>query len=448
MATVDAVVLSHHKKVNGTYNVKFRVSHKGQKRYIDTEHHVGDMQLDGKRKIKDTFLNRILDKTLDHYRNLISELDTRIDFFTAESLRQYLLEQSGDVDFIKFCNALIARLEEEAKTPGQEGKRKTASMYLTVSNSIADFFRRESVSINEITVEFLSAYERFLKGRRVVTRLDQFKRPVTRVMEGLGPVSLNTYLRTLRSLFNLAKAKYNTPSLGIIKIEHYPFAEYKIPEAPETRKRNIDIKILRSIFGLEAKPGSTMELARDLFKLSFLLCGMNAIDLYYLTEANLVNGRLEYNRTKTKGKRIDRAFISIKIVGEAKGLIEKYLGVLRQRYANPNRLNKALSRGMKQICRELGLSGITMIWARHTFGTIARNKARRSKDDVAMALNHVDTGRRTTDIYIEKDWSILDELQQDVLKVIGYWRKENLELRKAVHVKRMLENVQLLPLTD
>src|SRR5690606_30973040 len=139
MATVDAVVLSHHRKADGTYNVKFRVSHKGIKRYIDTEHFVSDRQLDRKGKIRDTFLLRILDRTLDTYRDLISELDTKVEFFTVGTLKDYLLEQTGDVDFIRFCDRLITQLEEEAKSADEKGKGTTAGMYRTIRNSVADF---------------------------------------------------------------------------------------------------------------------------------------------------------------------------------------------------------------------------------------------------------------------------------------------------------------------
>ena len=89
-----------------------------------------------------------------------------------------------------------------------------------------------------------------------------------KTLEPLSDTSINTYFRTLRALFNLARAKYNKPSLGIVKIEHYPFAEFKIQEAPESRKRNVDIATLLKIISIEARPGSRMELARDLFKLS------------------------------------------------------------------------------------------------------------------------------------------------------------------------------------
>ena len=38
MATIAAVILGHQRKTDGTYNVKYRISHKGEKRYIETEH--------------------------------------------------------------------------------------------------------------------------------------------------------------------------------------------------------------------------------------------------------------------------------------------------------------------------------------------------------------------------------------------------------------------------
>lgn len=131
---------------------------------------------------------------------------------------------------------------------------------------------------------------------------------------------------------------------------------------------------------------------------------------------NIKNGRLEYNRSKTTGRRKDNAFISIKIVDEAKPLLEKYVGKLSERYSTIGCLNKALSKGMEQVCRMTSLSGVTFYWARHTFANVARNECRMSKDDIALALNHVDEGNRTTDIYIAKDWKIVDDVQSKVME--------------------------------
>src|SRR5690606_41382796 len=105
-----------------------------------------------------------------------------------------------------------------------------------------------------------------------------------------------------------------------------------------------------------------------------------------------------------------------------------------------------LSRGMKQICQKLGLNGITLTWARHTFGTVARNKARFSKDDVALALNHVETGRKTTDIYIEKDSSIVDELQYQVLINCKLLAAKKAAKRLTVNAKSIFGGIQLMPI--
>jgi len=116
--------------------------------------------------------------------------------------------------------------------------------------------------------------------------------------------------------------------------------------------------------------------------------------------------------------RYDDAFISLKIIPEARPLLEKYMGTLRARYSTANGLDTALSKGMELVRERTELQELTFYWARHSFATIARNKCRMSKDDIAEALNHVDGEHGTTDIYIEKDWSIVDDVQAAVIKFI------------------------------
>ena len=64
-----------------------------------------------------------------------------------------------------------------------------------------------------------------------------------------------------------------------------------------------------------------VQIARDAFIISFLLCGINSADLYYIVENN---GRVDYERRKTKDRRADNAFISIKIEPELLPYIDKY----------------------------------------------------------------------------------------------------------------------------
>jgi len=53
--------------------------------------------------IKDPFVLEIVDKKLKDYRKTISELEEKLDFFTAGSLRDYLKNIDEEIDFIKFC---------------------------------------------------------------------------------------------------------------------------------------------------------------------------------------------------------------------------------------------------------------------------------------------------------------------------------------------------------
>jgi hypothetical protein len=48
-------------------------------------------------------------------------------------------------------------------------------------------------------------------------------------------------------------------------------------------------------------------MAKEMFLLSLYLCGMNAVDFYYLEKEDIKKGRVEYNRTKTESRRKDGA---------------------------------------------------------------------------------------------------------------------------------------------
>ncbi|KAA8476260.1 integrase-like protein [Arcticibacter tournemirensis] len=419
MATVSAKVYEHHKKADGTYNVKICVHHKDQRKFIDTNHYVVKKQLTAKLKIKDNFVIDLIDDQLKGYRKIIGELGEKLNFFNAESLRDYLRDKDADVDFIKFCAVHIEQSEKD-------GRKGTAHNHRVVRNSLVDYFKREAVSVTEINSNMLLSYERFLRSERIMIRPSGQKNITKQTKsKGLSDSGLYNHMRDLRTLFNAARDMYNNEDLGIYRVRHYPFKKYKIGSAPLTKKRNNTLEQVRIIRYCVTKPGSRVELAKELYMLSFYLCGMNAVDLYHLTKENIRNGRIDYNRSKTEGQRKDNAFISIKIVDEARPLLEKYIERLSVRYVNSDGLNKALGMGMKQLRKITGLNELTVYWARHTFATIARNSCRMSKDDVAQALNHIDSEHTTTDIYIEKDWGIVDEVQ---IKVITLLRKLDMKI--------------------
>jgi len=112
-------------------------------------------------------------------------------------------------------------------------------------------------------------------------------------------------------------------------------------------------------------------------------------------------------------------------------LLEKYLGALSSKYTNHEGLDGALSKGMRDLRELAGVPEITFYWARHSFASLARHACRLSRDDVALALNHVDEGHRTTNIYIAKNWKIVDEVQEKVVGLLRGVDTDKLEMNGA-----------------
>ncbi len=122
------------------------------------------------------------------------------------------------------------------------------------------------------------------------------------------------------------------------------------------------------------------------------------------------------------------------------------MGKLSKRFSSHVGLSTALSTGMRRIQKNEKIPEVTYYWARHTFATVARNTCRKSKDDIALALNHVDEGRKTTDIYIEKDWKIVDEVQEAVIELLRD-KKEKKVLCQASPVQQLISGIKLMPLS-
>lgn len=212
------------------------------------------------------------------------------------------------------------------------------------------------------------------------------------------------HLRNLRSVVNYAIDNEVTSC--------YAFRRFKI-KTEATRKRNFDIDTLRRIFNHRCSE-EWQQKYLDFFKLSFMLVGINVVDLCSLDE--IYQGRVEYIRAKTH-----RPY-SIKVEPEAREIIDRYAGSDKllnfcDTYANYRHFYNNLCIGLNEIKKQLGLKELTTYWARHSWATIAR-KLKISKDTIALALGH---GSHTvTDIYIEEDFTEVDDANRKVLDYVLY----------------------------
>ncbi|WP_295793993.1 phage integrase SAM-like domain-containing protein [Mucilaginibacter sp.] len=413
MATIKEVVLKHHKKDDGTYNIKYRLTHNRKITYINTNYFAGEKQLKKDLTIKDKFLLSIISTDIAKYRMKLLELDSLLIHFDVKELANRLTQddENSVIDIIAFAKQYVKDLIEQ-------DRKGTAYPILTVANSLCDYFGTQKVGIEQINSIMLPDYERYLRKERKFKRKNQFGKDVNYVSKGLSDSGLHNHIRDLRTLFNAARDRYNDEDRGLIRIKHYPFKKHKVIEAPMTAKRALSVEQIVKIVEFKCIPGCRAELAKEIFLLSFYMCGMNAKDIYNLSQSSILKNRVNYNRSKTRKRRKDQALISINLIPEASPLLFKYINRLRDRYAESSNFNKALNKGLKEIGESIGIPSLTMYCARHSFGSMARNECRFSKDDVAFALNHIDNTTKTTDIYIKPDWRIIDDVQFNVVSLL------------------------------
>ena len=421
--TFKAVVYAHHRKEDGTYNVKIRVTHNRKRKHLPTSIFVTKEDLTRGLKIKNAQVNDTLKRTIDSYQKIAATLPIeRANVMSIEQVVDYLLNYNKnngvfELDFIAFARQVI----QETQAAGREG---TAKSYESAVNALVRYLKRDTLSIHEVTVKLLNDFCKFL--------MKEPARP-NRVKGERAP---SLYLGNIRILHNKAKAMYNDEDAGIIRIPLSPFKRFQVPRPPLTRKRSITIEQLQAIMRVPRRvgyqncakfPTSRQELARDMFLLSFGLIGMNSVDLYNCT--CIEGDRITYQRTKTSSRRADHATISIKIEPCVMPLVEKYRDPTGQRvfdfhlrYTTSNGFNGYINRGLKLIgaMEDIDIPDLEFYAARHTWATLARNKANIDKATIHEALNHVDEQMRVTDIYIDKDYSKQDEANKRVLELVGF----------------------------
>lgn len=404
-------------------------------RIYKTEFYVTDKQINKKAFVlKDSFIIRELDRRIAKYEELKSQkLGLRIELYTAKELAEYFEKQTtpgsdSSIDFIAFSRKHCERLRNE-------GRISTAQTLETATNAIIDFCNgRERIAITEITSKFLRQFEKHLRSERTIKRKNQFGKMVTTKKKPLSDVGVFDYMTNVRILFNAAINEYNDDEKDEVLIAHYPFRKYKLQKPPEPDKRNLkpdQIKAISQINENELEFERT-KFARDVFMLSFYLVGINMADLYDMQVSDFREGRLSYKRRKTKGRRRDQAFISIKVEPEVVPLIEKYraksgdyLFDFSKRYCDSHTFGNNVNKGLKKLAAKCRIEeNLTTYYARHSWATIARNNCGVSKDDINLSLNHVDEGLKMADVYIAKDWSLIDEANR---KVIDYLNGSDLK---------------------
>ena len=413
MATVKIVILKHQKRDDDTWNVKIRITHERQSSYIATSHYVGIDLINKKTFELKERNNPVYDQVMVDIlkiRGELSGLGHTIDLYSAKGLCSLMKDKlSNKPDGINLFDFGYAYAEKTLK----EGKR-IGENYRIAVHKFEDFIGSRNLCFSDITSSLLIKYDEYLRGMRSKS--------------GIGNISnsgVRLYMSKIQALFNKAKLEYNDEDLGVIRIANNPFVKYKIPKNPITRKRSLTAEQIRAIKSYHVPDNMIgVMLARDVFIISFVMVGMNSVDMFYLGLPN--NGRLNYERRKTKTRRDDKAFISIKVEPELLPYLERYKDLLGDRafnffvrYTTHKQFVHKVNIHLKKVGDAVGIPDLTLYAARHSWATIARNECGVSMDDVAMSLNHK-SGHDVTDTYIKKDWGRIDEANRKVIDFVFY----------------------------
>lgn len=290
-------------------------------------------------------------------------------------------------DFYEFFDGWYERCTAKGKKNYQTGMKKFKA-----------FVDKDSLSFSEITPQLLSDFQDSLSDL---------------------PRAQSMYMANLHHIWKEAEKWYDDD------LPKDPFKKIKIVKQKAVGQRAVDTDTIIKVY--EYKPQfSTDELARDCYLLSFCFMGMNSADLY--TCAPIKNGVLAYNRTKVKDRRDDGAHTEINVPDFIMPLVLKYMeqGTGKKasqhafnffrRYRCFEDFNRALNMGLKKIFGKG--SPISFYSARHTWATIARNDLGIDKGTINDALVHIDKDMAVTDLYIKKDYRLINEANKKVIDFV------------------------------
>lgn len=416
MATLAWVVFKHHKKADGTYNPKIKVYHNGTMVYLPTQIYTSLVRFkkgESMGAITDGNITDALNSRIKEIRKILNTHDDVIDNCEdAKAVAAFIdrkMNADKNLDFIAFARSFIDGLKENG----------TKSIANCMIRNLCSFIGSDSIPVRKITSAFLLRFESWMKSERLVKiGGKEYKK------KAMANSSVQTYMESVQSIYNRMLLKYNDYEIGDIVIPGDPFKVYKTKQDVSFKRKAAEVEVIRKIAGYkpDQKRHFSKAVAKDVFMLSFCLAGINLIDL--LTCESFKDGRIEYFRTKTKGKKKDKAFISVPVYPEIQETFDRYRDLTGERVFNFHTLfadicsfRQIVSYGMRSLCKELGIEPITFYAARHSFATIARNDCDTDMVDVAMCLTHV-SGFSMTDKYVKPDFSRVDKVVRKVLDYV------------------------------
>lgn len=285
---------------------------------------------------------------MERFSYIIQRFDKKGVSYTSSDIVQEFKRYTKEYSLFNYMARIIINLK-------QNGKERTAETYTATLNSFKKFRNQDDIMLDRITPEIMESYQSWHKQRGVTLNTISF------------------YLRILRAVYNRAVESE-------VIVNRHPF-RHVYTGIEKTIKRALPIEYIKKIKNVDLINRPSLDFARDMFLMSFLLRGMSLVDMAFLRKSDRVNGYIVYRRRKTG------QLLTIKWTKEMQWILNKYpenqtaylLPLIRKSNTNERvyyrNLGNQINRGLKKVANLIGLpSVLTLYVARHSWASAARTQ--------------------------------------------------------------------------
>lgn len=415
MANLYFYVDKRSPRSDGSMALKIALSHNHKVVYHSTGVYVNLDNWDARQgalipRAKFRLENALLANTMSRLQILLANATCKQDYksLSARELMDMIAVEAGYKDLPKKQErGLVLPVYEDyislCRKPG------TANLFRSSLKNLQEYEPDlESLRFEDMNVAWLRKYQNWLEIDR-----------------GMTTNGANVYLRNLRTIFNYALKNELTEA-------RYPFRDIDMSTTDPDKKLIPYEKFLE--WATKPMP-DCRGFYRDLFLLSFYLCGIRPVDLLHAKKSQIEDGRLVYYPEKLNG----RTKLSIKIEPEAWEIIHKYEGhdylidIMESR-SDYKTFLKSWNKGIRAIGEDVigqkrGRCGqtyatvehkgiipyITVYYARTCWASYAFNLLETPMDIISQALGHK-SGLKVTNFYVKRDEAKVDEANRRLIE--------------------------------
>ncbi len=308
--------------------------------------------------------------------------------YTADDVIEEFNRYANEYSLFNFMEGIIIKLK-------QNGKVRTSETYTAALNSFKKFRKDEDIMLDCLTSQIMEAYEAWHQSR------------------GVAPNTISFYTRILRAVYNRAVEE------DVVENRN-PF-RHVYTGVDKTVKRALPLPVIKKIKALDLSLAPSLDYARDMFMMSFMLRGMSFIDMAYLRKTDLANGYVTYRRRKTGQQ------LTIEWTKEMQLILDKYpenatdylLPIIRNPGTNERctyrNAGYNINHNLKKIAKKVGISiPLTLYVARHSWASAAKAKGI-PISVISEGMGH--DSEATTQIYLASlDASVVDKANSLILK--------------------------------